>query len=109
MTRELSLNDDATDKRLSLLVSLVVVAGGVAVVTALAAAWADPSRPSFLMSAAIIVAIATGSRTQWLIRVRSHKRGISWPEVGILVGLTLVSPAWVILCTCVAVAIVKLS
>ena len=110
MTRELGLNDDATDKRLSLLVSLVVVAGAVAVATALAAAWAHPdSRPSFLISAAIIVAIATGSRTQWLIRVRSHKRGISWPEVGILVGLTLVSPAWVVLCTCVAVAIVKLS
>ena len=40
MTRELSLNDDATDKRLRLLVSLVVVAGGIAVAVSLIIAWA---------------------------------------------------------------------
>ncbi|GLZ01483.1 bifunctional diguanylate cyclase/phosphodiesterase [Actinoplanes sp. NBRC 103695] len=108
MTRETSFNDDVADKRLSLLVSFVVVAGGVALLTALIAAWAAPAgRPSALVSAGIIGAIAVGSRTQWRARIRSHTRGISWPEVGVLVGLAVLSPAWVVLCTCAAVSIAK--
>ncbi|MEV6635267.1 bifunctional diguanylate cyclase/phosphodiesterase [Actinoplanes sp. NPDC051470] len=108
MTHETSSNDDVTDKRLALLVSLVVVAGGIAVVTSLGTAWLAPEgRPTFLVSAGIIAAIAVGSRTQWRIRILSHGRGISWPEVGVLVGLAVMPPVWVIICTCAAIAIAK--
>ncbi|MFG1607065.1 putative bifunctional diguanylate cyclase/phosphodiesterase [Actinoplanes sp. NPDC049265] len=108
MTRKTGFNDDVADKRLSLLVSFVVVAGGVAVLSALVAAWSAP-RPSVMVSAGIICAIAVGSRTQWRVRIRSHTRGISWPEVGVLIGLAVLSPPWLILCTCAAVAMAKLT
>lgn len=108
MARDKSSNDDATDRRLTLLVSLVVVLGGVAVVWAAVVAWLAPQgRPSVMVLLGLVVAIAVGSRTLWRIRILSHGRGISWPEVGILVGLTIVSPAWVVLCTAVAISIAK--
>jgi diguanylate cyclase len=109
VTHETSTNDDVTDKRLSLLVSLVVVGGAIAVLSAVAIAWARPdTRPSVLVSAGLIGAITVGSLTHWRMRIRSHRRGISWPEVGILISLALVPSAWAILYTCVAVAIAKL-
>jgi diguanylate cyclase (GGDEF)-like protein len=102
--------DDVTDRRLRLLVSLVVVSGAIAVAWAAAHAWSarDPM-PERLLLLELIVAIAVGNRTSLWIRVRREKRGISWPEVGVLTGLTLVSPAWVILCTAVAITISKLT
>jgi diguanylate cyclase (GGDEF)-like protein len=105
---EKSFDDDVADKRLLLLVGFVVVSGGIALVTALVAAWLDPNgRPSYPIAASIIGAIAVGSRTQWQVRILSHTRGISWPEVGILVGLVFMSPAWVVICTATAIAIAK--
>jgi diguanylate cyclase (GGDEF)-like protein len=102
--------DDVTDRRLRLLVSLVVVSGAIAVAWAAAhARWDRHSMPEPLLLLELIVAIAVGNRTSLWIRVRREKRGISWPEVGVLTGLTLVSPAWVILCTAVAITISKLT
>ena len=108
MNRTTSSNDDVTDKRLSLLISLVVVGGGLVVTWAALTAWSSSTGPpSPLLLVGMIAAITVGSRTAWRIRIRSHGRGISWPEVGILVGLTLIPPPWVILCTCVGVATLK--
>ena len=110
MAREVSSSDDVTDLRLSLLVGLVVVSGATAVAWALVHAWSgNAARPSVLLLLALIVAIAVGNRMALSIRVRSQTRSISWPEVGVLVGLTLTAPAWVILCTAVAIAIVRLT
>ena len=109
MNRERSSNDDVTDKRLSLLVSLVVVSGGIAVAAAAVTAWVTSHRPPATVALCILAAITVGSRTQWRIRILSHRRGISWPEVGILVGLTLMSPAWVVLCTAAAITIAKIT
>ena len=109
MTDEKSTNDDVTDKRLSLLVSLVVVGGAAALIAALVVAWLHPAQhPSVLVSAGLVGGITVGSLTHWRMRILSHGRGISWPEVGILVGLTLVPSPWVIIYTCLAVAIAKL-
>jgi len=110
VTRTTSSNDDVTDKRLSLLISLVVVGGGLVVAWAAVTAWSAPAKPpSPQLLIGIIAAITVGSRTAWRIRIRSHGRGISWPEVGVLVGLTVAPPAWVILCTCVAITIAKVT
>jgi diguanylate cyclase (GGDEF)-like protein len=99
-----------TDRRLRLLVGLVVVLGAAAVAWAAVHAWSAPGPlPKPLLLAELIVAIAVGNRTSLWIRVRKEKRGISWPEVGVLTGLTLVTPAWVVLCTAVAIAISKLT
>jgi diguanylate cyclase (GGDEF)-like protein len=110
VNRTTSSNDDVTDKRLSLLISLVVVGGGLVVTWAALTAWSSSTGPpSPLLLVGMIAAITVGSRTAWRIRIRSHGRGISWPEVGALVGLTVAPPAWVILCTCVAILIAKFS
>jgi diguanylate cyclase (GGDEF)-like protein len=110
VAREVSSSDDVTDRRLSLLVGLVVVSGATAVVWALVHARSGfATRPSVVLVLALIVAIAVGNRMALSVRVRSQTRSISWPEVGVLVGLTLTSPAWVILCTAVAIAIIRLT
>jgi diguanylate cyclase len=110
VARGVSSYDDVTDRRLRLLVGLVVVLGLAAMAWAVAEAWTDPTplkQPELLLQ--LVVAIAIGNRTSLWIRVGSHMRGISWPEVGVLAGLSLVSPGWVILCTAVAITISKLT
>jgi hypothetical protein len=110
VAREVRPYDDVTDRRLRLLVGLVVVLGSAVVVWALVAASFRPKpEPWPVLPIALIVAIAIGNRTTLWIRVRSEKRGVSWTEVGVLVGLTLAPPAWVVLCTAVAIAISKLT
>jgi diguanylate cyclase (GGDEF)-like protein len=110
VARGQSSNDDVTDRRLSLLISLVVVLALSAVVASVAEVLTKPAaRPSPLVLLGLVAAITVGSRTQWMVRIRSHRRGISWPEVGVLVGLTVTTPAWVIICTAVAITIARIS
>jgi diguanylate cyclase (GGDEF)-like protein len=110
VARGQSSNDDATDRRLTLLISLVVVLALAAVAAALAEVLTtSAARPSPLVLLGLVAAIAVGSRTQWMVRIRSHRRGISWPEVGVLVGLTVATPAWVVVCTAVAITIARIT
>jgi diguanylate cyclase len=109
VARGVSSYDDVTDRRLRLLVGLVVVLGTGAVAWAVMHASASGKSPDLLLLAGLVMAIAVGNRTSLWIRVRREKRGISWPEVGMLTGLTLVGPAWVVLCTAVAITISKLT
>jgi diguanylate cyclase (GGDEF)-like protein len=109
VARGQSSNDDVTDRRLTLLISLVVVLASVAVAASLAEVLTTSAgRPAPLVLLGLVAAITVGSRTHWLVRIRSHRRGISWPEVGVLVGLTVATPTWVVLCTAVAITIAKL-
>jgi diguanylate cyclase (GGDEF)-like protein len=111
VARGVNSNDDVTDRQLRLLVGLVVVLGTAAVAWAVVRAPAGDTTPDLLLLGELIVAIAVGNRTSLWIRIRrrKEKRGISWPEVGVLTGLTLVAPAWVILCTAVAITISKVT
>jgi diguanylate cyclase (GGDEF)-like protein len=111
VARAVSPYDDVTDRRLRLLVSLVVVLGVAAVVWALSVVLSGrpPPPERLLLLLGLIGAIAVGNRTTLWIRVRSEKRGISWTEVGVLVSLALAPPAWVVLCTAVAITISKLT
>ena len=105
-----SSNDDATDRRLRLLISLVVVSAGAVVAWSVVAALSAPAaHPSPLTLLGLVAAIAVGSRTQWRIRTRSEWHGFSWPEVGVLVGLAVAPPPWVILCTAAAITTAKIT
>jgi diguanylate cyclase (GGDEF)-like protein len=85
-----------------------VFAGAVGVGGAVdTAATAPDGPPPVAVLLGITAAIAVGSLTSWRIRILTHGRGISWPEVGMLVGLIVIPPAWVILCTCVAITVAK--
>ena len=108
--RESSSHDAVADRQLSLLVSLVVVLGSIAVAASVASVWAHPAdRPSATVLLGLITAIAVGNRTSWTIRIRSHGRTFSWPEIGMLAGLTIATPSWVILCTALAIALARLT
>ncbi|WP_372472070.1 putative bifunctional diguanylate cyclase/phosphodiesterase [Jidongwangia harbinensis] len=56
------------------------------------------------MLVGLVLGIALASRTSVSIRVQSSQFGISWTEVAVLIGLTVVPAAWVVLCTAVAIA-----
>ena len=109
VAREPSSHDDVTERRLRLLISLVVVLAGIAIAWSVARVWSSPAKPPpVLLLLELVAAIALGSRTAWNIRIGSHGRGISWPEVGMLVGLAVVPAPWVILCTCLAITAARL-
>jgi diguanylate cyclase (GGDEF)-like protein len=110
MTGEQSSNDDVTGRQLRLLIGLVVVMGTVAVgwsVTVLLAPPRVPTSPLLLLG--LVVAIAVANRTSVQIRIRSNRRGVSWTEVGVLVGLTMAPAPWVVLCTTVAITLTRFS
>ena len=110
MTRERSSNDDVTGKQLRLLIGLVVVAASGAVAWSIVAVTTRPEpAPTPLLLGGLVLSIAVANRTVIWVRVRSNRHGMSWPEVAVLVGLTVAPPAWVVICTAVAIAVSKLS
>jgi diguanylate cyclase (GGDEF)-like protein len=105
-----SSNDDVTGKQLTLLIGLVVVVGAGVVGWAIVSAVRSPGdTPAPLLLLSLVIAIGIAARTTVWIRIRANRRGISWPEVGVIVGLTVAPVHWVILCTVVAVAASKIS
>jgi diguanylate cyclase (GGDEF)-like protein len=110
VTRERSSNDDVTGKQLRLLIGLVVVAASGAVAWSIVAVTTRPEpAPTPLLLGGLVLSIAVANRTVIWVRVRSNRHGMSWPEVAVLVGLTVAPPAWVVICTAVAIAVSKLS
>jgi diguanylate cyclase (GGDEF)-like protein len=110
VTRERSSNDDVTGKQLRLLIGLVVVAASGAVAWSIVAVTTRPEQdPTPLLLGGLVLSIAVANRTVIWVRVRSNRHGMSWPEVAVLVGLTVAPPAWVVICTAVAIAVSKLS
>ncbi len=110
MTGEQSSNDDVTGRQLRLLIGLVVVMGTIAVGwsgTVLLATPDNATSPLLLLG--LVLGIALANRTSVQIRIRSNRRGVSWTEVGVLVGLTMTPAPWVVLCTAVAITLSRLS
>ncbi|WP_229068066.1 bifunctional diguanylate cyclase/phosphodiesterase [Actinoplanes sp. DH11] len=107
---ETSTNDDATDRRLRLLIGLVVVAASLALggwVLALLHHPVPPPQPWIL--ALLTAVIAAANKLKVSVRIRSSMDGTAWGEVPVLVGMLLIPAPWVVFCSAVALAVLKVS
>ncbi|WP_434742194.1 putative bifunctional diguanylate cyclase/phosphodiesterase [Micromonospora sp. SH-82] len=97
-----------TDRRLRLLVGLVVVLATAVVGGALHLAVTSPFPTSATDGATVVMLaflIAVGTRVTIRIRIRSTNQSISWNETAIIVGAAIAPGPWVVLCTAVGIAI----
>ncbi|HET9517353.1 MAG TPA: GGDEF domain-containing protein, partial [Actinoplanes sp.] len=103
-----SYNDDVTDRRLRLLIGLVVVSAlGAALAVAVIGVRHPEPRPSLLALLLLYAAVFTANRVKVEIRIRANRQGTSWSEVPVLVGLAMFPAPWVLLCTVIGVAVSK--
>ncbi|SCL22568.1 diguanylate cyclase (GGDEF) domain-containing protein [Micromonospora nigra] len=103
--------DNGTDRRLRLLVGLVVVAAAVVVVVAAHAALTSPLPTRLTGPTAMIMLtfmIAVGTLVKARVRIRSTTHSISWNETALVIALILAPTPWVVLCTAVGVALASL-
>jgi diguanylate cyclase (GGDEF)-like protein len=110
MTVPNSYNDDVTDRRLRLLIGLVVVsAAGAAVAIAWVGTVHPQPRPDILTLMLLCGCVLTANRVTVELRIRANRQGTSWSEVPVLVGLAMFPAPWVLACTVVGVAVSKFS
>jgi diguanylate cyclase (GGDEF)-like protein len=99
-------NDNATGRRLTLLIGLVVVLACGAAAAVVVFSPAQP-RPGVLTLLIFAAAVMAGNRIIVELRVRANRQGTSWSDVVALIGLTLIPAPWVVLCVAVGVALGK--
>ncbi|HEY3007948.1 MAG TPA: bifunctional diguanylate cyclase/phosphodiesterase [Micromonosporaceae bacterium] len=99
--------DDATDRRLRLLVGLVVSLAAPAVVLAAVATVTDnvPQRNSLATIGALVFLIAVARLAVVNVRIRSNRHGTAWTDAAILIGLAVAPASWVVLCTAIGSAV----
>ncbi|MEV6845295.1 bifunctional diguanylate cyclase/phosphodiesterase [Actinoplanes sp. NPDC051411] len=109
MTPQRNSNDDATGRRLWLLIGLVVVLA-LAVVAGSVRLILEPGRPipSIGLLIGFVILTAFASRMMVRIRLQSGKLSSTWLDLAIVVGLVLLPPPWVVLGTAVAITAPKL-
>ncbi|BBH65403.1 hypothetical protein ACTI_20880 [Actinoplanes sp. OR16] len=107
---ETSTNDDATDQRLRLLIGLVVVAASITT-----AGWLlhlvrfpAPMPPPWAL-ALLSLSVVAANKLKVSVRIRSSLDGTTWGEVPVLVGLVLFPAPWVVFCSTIGVAALKLA
>ncbi|HET6531047.1 MAG TPA: diguanylate cyclase, partial [Actinoplanes sp.] len=101
-------DDDVTDRRLRLLVGLVVVlASGCAGLWFWSATHSGTPMPPPWALAVLVAAILIATRVQVYVRVRSNLDIVYWGEAPVLLGLVLLPAPWVVLCGALSIAIVK--
>src|SRR4051812_47169689 len=101
-------DDDATDRRLRLLVGLVVVSGAVCTIFMILYAIRHPPEmvnPAFLL--AFVGCVAVANRVRVYVRIRSSIDSTTWGEVPVLICLALQPAPWVVLCSILAITILK--
>ena len=100
-----------TDRRLLLLVGLIVVVAGTIVVTSLPAALSS-AKPATVNDAAklvmITLVIALGTLVKARVRIRSTTQSISWNDTAIIVGAAIAPTSVVVLCTAVGIALASI-
>ncbi|MET7875455.1 putative bifunctional diguanylate cyclase/phosphodiesterase [Micromonospora profundi] len=100
-----------TDRRLLLLVGLIVVVAGTIVVTSLSAALSS-AKPATVNDAAklvmITLVIALGTLVKARVRIRSTTQSISWNDTAIIVGVAIAPTSVVVLCTAVGIALASI-
>jgi diguanylate cyclase (GGDEF)-like protein len=105
-----STNDDATDRRLRLLIGLAVVLASAAVVGDVwFAAWRPAPVPNVVILVLVCAGVVIANRLKVYVRVRSSQDGVTWGEVPILIGLVVAPMPWVVLGVGVGMAILKVS
>jgi diguanylate cyclase len=109
VTSQQNTTDDATDRRLRLLVGLVVVLGVVAVGWA---AWRDLATQSYTAErtatlCAVVALVAVSSVAVVQVRVRANVHAIAWTDAATLVALTVAPLPWIVICVAFGVAVGK--
>ncbi|WP_433355383.1 putative bifunctional diguanylate cyclase/phosphodiesterase [Micromonospora saelicesensis] len=100
-----------TDRRLLLLVGLVVVVAAVIVATSLPAAFRSAKLETVSDGAVLVMLtlmIALGTLVKARVRIRSTTQSISWNETAIIVGAAIAPTSVVVLCTAVGIALASL-
>ncbi|KXK60505.1 diguanylate cyclase [Micromonospora rosaria] len=97
-----------TDKRLRLLVGLVVGLALVVLAAAVLLALGSPFPTSTVDGATLVMLtflIVVGTLVTIRIRIRSTNQLINWSETAIIIGVAIAPAPWVILCTAVGIAL----
>jgi diguanylate cyclase len=100
--------DAETDRRLPLLVGLIVICAvlvGVRAVYEIATATVSPSLGDVGLAVTLIFLAAAGFRVKVRIRIRATNHDFAWSETAIVIGLAVAPAEWIVLCTGVGVAI----
>jgi diguanylate cyclase (GGDEF)-like protein len=100
---------NATDRQLRLLVGLVVFLASIAIIWSIhTIVTNDVVTPPLLAIGALTLAASASNRTIINIRLGANKYGQGWTDIVFLVGLAVVPPPWMVLCTAVGIAIGRL-
>ena len=100
--------ENETERRLRLLVGLVVVAASIVVLASLRLILTSSAPHSGYDIATLVMLtfmIAVGHLVKARIRVRSTTHLISWTETAIVIGVAIAPTSWVVLCTGVGIAV----
>ncbi|MGX6604695.1 putative bifunctional diguanylate cyclase/phosphodiesterase [Micromonosporaceae bacterium Da 78-11] len=109
MAGERSYSDDTTEKRLWLLIGLVVVsAAGAAAWSAVTLATTPAVQPNPWLRLGLVTGIALAGQAVVLVRLQSDVLGVNWTGVAVTIGLFLLPARWVVLCTLAAILLPKL-
>ncbi|MFF5172318.1 putative bifunctional diguanylate cyclase/phosphodiesterase [Micromonospora sp. NPDC000089] len=101
--------DNETDQRLRLLVGLVVLSAAIVQFFAIATIGRRgiSSFHEIAQAAAVAFLVAVGATVNVRIRIRATNHGVSWTEVGFIIGLVLAPIPWVIVATGLGVGIAR--
>lgn len=98
---------DVTDRRLKLLVGLVVFVAAAALVDSVRRITVGPPPTprtiGLAFAVAFLIAVARGSIVR--VRIRATKLSTHWADAAIIVGLTILPTPWVAICTTVGTAV----
>ncbi|MFD2766320.1 putative bifunctional diguanylate cyclase/phosphodiesterase [Micromonospora eburnea] len=108
MTRAIA-RDNGTDRRLLLLVGLVVFAAVVATLVSLRLIQVQglTTTTDLTRAAAVAFLVAVGATVNVRIRIRATTHGISWTDAASVVGLAVAPVPWVVIATGVGVAVTR--
>jgi len=102
-------HDNETDRRLLLLVGLVVLSAAAAAIISAYLIWSTGtvSVGDLFTAVKLTSLVAVGATVNVQIRIRANTHGISWTEVAFLIGLAVAPAPWVVLCTGLGVGIAR--
>ncbi|MFI7213076.1 putative bifunctional diguanylate cyclase/phosphodiesterase [Micromonospora maritima] len=102
--------DNGTDRRLLLLVGLVVFSAGIATLVSIrlidTGGLATQKNLTRAITIAFLVAVAATVNVR--IRIRATTHGVSWTDAASVIGLAIAPVPWVVIATGVGVAIARL-